>query len=317
MKYIGIDVSSQVLNIHIAKGELGQDFEIENSPQAIKAFVKTNNISPKNCLVGAESTGKYHFVCMGYFVRQGFQFKLLNPLLTGKAIQNTIRKKKTDKSDAQLIVKLLKDGEGQLINVDNLKNTKKTLLRTRRTVVQHTSSMKLLYKQLKNEEQCEEIKKTMIQLNKLIKKMEETAKEIENTALHEEQTEDEKYIESIPGFGTNLAAIVASETGDFNRFPSARQFKAYVGIDPKVKQSGESRTTGKITKRGNAMLRSAFYIAAQVARQHDPNLKAYFEKKISEGKHFNVAICAVARKLCERVYAIVTKKIFYEIRQAV
>ena len=88
-----------------------------------------------------------------------------------------------------------------------------------------------------------------------------------------------------------------------------------MGIDPKVTQSGSMLITGKITKRGNPHLRSAFYLAAQVARQHDPELKAFYEKKKNEGKPTRVAIVAVARKLCERVYSVVTKGKPYEIRQ--
>ena len=103
--------------------------------------------------------------------------------------------------------------------------------------------------------------------------------------------------------------------GDFSRFPSATQFKAFVGIDPKVTQSGNMLVTGKITKRGNPHLRSAFYLAAQVARQHDPELKAFYQKKKDEGKPTRVAIVAVARKLCERVYSVVIKRKPYEIRE--
>jgi transposase len=145
--------------------------------------------------------------------------------------------------------------------------------------------------------------------------MNNCVKEIEDNAFSDEQSAEEKLIATIPGFATRLSAIVASEVGDFDRFPSSNQFKAYVGIDPKVIQSGSSLKTGKITKRGNPYLRCAFYLAAQVARIHDPELKEFFIKKINEGKPFRVAVCAVARKLCERVYAVVTKGIPYQKKQ--
>ena len=112
-----------------------------------------------------------------------------------------------------------------------------------------------------------------------------------------------------------MAAIVSTETGGFSRFPTSTQFKAYVGIDPKVTQSGGSLKTGKITKRGNAHLRTAFYLAAQVARCHDPELKEFYQKKKAEGKPTRSAIIAVARKLCERVFAIVKRGTPYEVRK--
>ena len=69
---------------------------------------------------------------------------------------------------------------------------------------------------------------------------------------------------------------------------------------------------GKMTKRGNSNLRHALYLAAYIATRFDPQLKEYYEKKRLEGKHHTVAVCAVARKMCERIYATVTHNRLYE-----
>ncbi len=119
----------------------------------------------------------------------------------------------------------------------------------------------------------------------------------------EEQDRQEEIIDSIPVFGEKLSAIVSAEAGDIKRFPSARQLKADVGIDPKVSQSGNSLHTGRSTKSGNQYLRHALYLAANISRQHDPEPKAFYEKKKGEGKSHRHCACAVSRKLCERIYA--------------
>jgi transposase len=314
MKYIGIDVASKKLNIHITGRDIS-DFEIPNNTEALEELVEELALNPKECIVGTESTGKYHYIAQRYFVMNGFEFRLLNPITTGQFIASTIRKKKTDKSDAQIITHLLLQGAGQVITKKQLETTKKSLLRTRSTVVKHRSSMKLLLKQLEQEESSARIEQAKIALIEMIEKMSETEDELEGCALDEDPSNDESLIKSIPGFAEKLSAIVSSEVGDFNRFPSANEFKAYVGIDPRVIQSGDSNRTGRITKRGNTMLRNAFYLAANVSRQHDPELKAFFEKKRTEGKHHTIALCAVARKLCERVYSVVLRGTPYEIRQ--
>ncbi len=314
MKYIGIDVSSQKLNIHI-QGNKPVDLEIENSKEALETFVKQYKICQNDYLIGVESTAKYHLICQNFFVINGFKFKVLNPILTKKVISATIRKKKTDKSDAQIISFLLGQGEGNLISKKQLNTTKKTLLRARITLNKHRVALMLLVGELKKDKQNARIESSILVLQNLIEDMKETANDLEGYALNGKISNDEKLIQSIPGFATKLSAVIVSEVGDFNRFPSATQFKAYVGIDPKITQSGQSFHMGKITKRGNPYLRTAFYLAAQVSRQHDPELKQFYEKKRAEGKAFRVAICAVARKLCERVYAVVTKQQMYEIRQ--
>jgi len=314
-KFIGIDVSSKKLNIHILEARIA-DFEIANSQASIQDFIKSQKISPKEYIIGVESTGKYHLICQAEFVKQGFEFRVLNPILTSQKIASSIRKKKTDKSDAKIIARLLAQGEGTVIHEEDLDKSRRSILRTRKTIVNHKTAVKIVLKDLQREEENKSLKRAAKALKKLIVQMEECVEKLEDVSLGKEEiTDDEELIRSIPGFATQLSAVVATEVGDFKRFPSSTQFKAYVGIDPKVTQSGSMLITGKITKRGNPHLRSAFYLAAQVARQHDPELKAFYEKKKGEGKPTRVAIVAVARKLCERVYSVVTKGRPYEIRQ--
>jgi len=312
---IGIDVSSQKLNLHFLK--TGADFEIANSEKEISAFLKQEKLNVKNCLFGAESTGRYHLTCQNVLVKKDFEFRLINPILTGKKISSSIRKKKTDKNDAKIIARLVNQGEGRIVTARQLNVSKRTLLRTRTSVVNQRTGIKIILKELgmvgKNDRKIVEAMKS---LEKLIANMDKCVENIEELALDKNNiTNEEKLIQSLPGFATRLSAIVSVETGDFSRFPTATRFKAYVGIDPGVIQSGKSLKTGRITKRSNAHLRTAFYLAAQVARCHDPELKAFYQKKKSEGKPTRVAIIAVARKLCERVFAVVKRGKPYEIRQ--
>ena len=112
-------------------------------------------------------------------------------------------------------------------------------------------------------------------------------------------------ITTIPGFGPVLGAIVISEFGDINRFDKPSQLVAYAGIDATVSQSGEFEGTHNVmSKRGSPYLRKALFQAALVASNSDPILKAYYQKKRAEGKHHKTCIGAVARKLCNIIYAV-------------
>lgn len=311
---IGIDVSSQKLNLHFL--EERSDFEISNTKESLCQFIKKQKLDMKNCIIGAESTSRYHLTCQDVFVNNGFEFRLLNPILTNSKITHSIRKKKTDRNDAKFIAQLIDQGEGRIIDKNQLDATKKTLLRTRTGIINQRTGIKVMIKELKRVTNNKKIEQNIKSLEELVAHIDECVKVVEDQALDKnETTQTEELIQSLPGFAERLSAIVSVETGDFSRFPTATQFKAYVGIDPKVIQSGGSLKTGRITKRGNAHLRTAFYLAAQVARCHDPELKAFYQKKKSEGKPTRVAIIAVARKLCERVFAVVKKGKPYEIRQ--
>ena len=115
-------------------------------------------------------------------------------------------------------------------------------------------------------------------------------------------------IQTLPGVGTVLGAIILSEIGDISRFKDASKLVAFTGIDPSIKQSGEFvGTHNKMSKRGSPYLRRAIFLAAQVAAFNDPVLSAYYQKKRSEGKHHYTAIGAVARKLLYITFAVLTR----------
>ena len=120
-------------------------------------------------------------------------------------------------------------------------------------------------------------------------------------------------IETIPGIGPVLGAIIVSEIGDINRFSHASKLVAYAGIDPTVKQSGEfNATKNRMSKRGTPYLRRALWTASIVAAFNDPNLHEYYLKKKNEGKHHGTIIGAIARKLIYRIFIVLEDNIPYQ-----
>jgi len=116
-----------------------------------------------------------------------------------------------------------------------------------------------------------------------------------------------KRLMSIPGVGFILAYLFTSEIGDITRFASAKKLASYCGLVPSVKQSSNRLHYGHLTKRGNSLLRWGFIEAAHVAIRWNPELKAW-ASKIRAKKGSGVAVCAVARKLVNIVYQLLTQK---------
>lgn len=122
-------------------------------------------------------------------------------------------------------------------------------------------------------------------------------------------------IETIPGIGPVTGATILGEIGDIHKFSNPKKLVAYAGIDASVSQSGQFDATHNVmSKRGSPYLRKALFQAALVASRSDPVLKAFYDKKRSEGKHHLTAVGAVSRKLCYIIHAILTKNEPYEIR---
>ncbi len=121
-------------------------------------------------------------------------------------------------------------------------------------------------------------------------------------------------ITTIPGIGTILGAVILSEFGDINRFDKPSQLVAYASIDATVSQSGEYEGTHNVmSKRGSPYLRKALFQAALVASNSDSVLKAYYQKKRAEGKHHKTCVGAVARKLCNIIYAVLKNDKPYQV----
>ena len=115
----------------------------------------------------------------------------------------------------------------------------------------------------------------------------------------------EPNITTIPGVSTTTGAQIVAEIGDAGRFGGGASIVRYAGLDSGVSESGKFSARGvPITKHGSPYLRRALWLAANRARQYDPRLRAFYEKKRREGKPHRVAVTAVARKLCHVVYAV-------------
>jgi transposase len=112
-----------------------------------------------------------------------------------------------------------------------------------------------------------------------------------------------QYLTTIPGVGPAGAAVMVGEIGIIRRFPCVEKLVAYSGMDPATHESGQFQAGSvHMSKRGSPYLRQALWLAAGVARQHDPELKAYFDKRRAEGKPYNVTMGAICHKLLKRIY---------------
>lgn len=115
----------------------------------------------------------------------------------------------------------------------------------------------------------------------------------------------ESPITTITGIGNVTGSAIISEIGDISKLDNPRKLVAFAGIDASVTQSGEFEATHNVmSKRGSPYLRNAIFQAALIASFKDPVLSDYYQKKRSEGKHHLTCVGAVARKMCNIIYAV-------------
>jgi len=97
-----------------------------------------------------------------------------------------------------------------------------------------------------------------------------------------------RRLQTIPGVGPATCAVFIAEIGDIWRFDDADQLLAYAGVHPAERSSGkrgaDPETSWHMSKAGNAHLRAAAYRMAVVGIQHNPVIKAHYERKRASGK---------------------------------
>jgi len=112
---------------------------------------------------------------------------------------------------------------------------------------------------------------------------------------------------TIPGVDVTVAVSVVAAVGDFSRFPSPDKLVAYLGLNPKVRQSGNSPAMhGRITKAGRSQARGMLVEAAFSAARAPGPLRAFYNR-IKTRRGFQVATVATARKLTVLCWHLVTK----------
>ena len=111
---------------------------------------------------------------------------------------------------------------------------------------------------------------------------------------------------SIPGVSLVVGAGLLAAIGDVRRFRSAKQLASYFGLVPSTRQSGETRYNGRITKQGRCEARWLAVEAAEHLRKAPGPIRALYARVAAKRGH-NVAVVAVARKLAELVWHLLSR----------
>ena len=111
------------------------------------------------------------------------------------------------------------------------------------------------------------------------------------------QREEVKRLMTIPGVDATIALSIVAAVGDFRRFRRPEQLVSYLGLNPRVRQSGgQPASHGRITKQGRAHARGMLVEAAWVAVKTPGPLRAFFER-VRSRRGMQIAVVATARKL--------------------
>jgi transposase len=144
-------------------------------------------------------------------------------------------------------------------------------------------------------------------LTEEIQKLEET---IEQRAGSLKETQ---LLMSIPGVSYFTALTIYAEVGDIRRFDRDKEVVSYVGLNPVIRESGDSRIEGSISKRGSGRVRWLLVQAANTAVHtcNDEYLSRFYDRLASR-KNSQKAIVATARKMLVSIYHMLDRGEVYD-----
>jgi transposase len=126
---------------------------------------------------------------------------------------------------------------------------------------------------------------------------------------------DARRLMTVPGVNLIVAVTFLATIGDVHRFPDRRKLVAYLGLDPKVRQSGDAPAThGHISKQGSSAARHALVEASWSAVRTPGPLHAFYSRIRARRGH-QVAITAAARKLACLFWALLWRRQDYAFGQ--
>jgi len=127
-------------------------------------------------------------------------------------------------------------------------------------------------------------------------------------AGHALKSQSVRRLMTIPGVGSITALSIVSVIGEVSRFPSARHLVGYLGLDPKVRQSGErAARTGHISRQGQAHARGLLVEAAHAAVRTPGPLRAFY-RRLGARRGQKIALVATARKLAIVCWHMLTRE---------
>lgn len=129
--------------------------------------------------------------------------------------------------------------------------------------------------------------------------------------------DDAALMKSIPGLGPVTVAKILAYLGDVRRFDNAKALAAFLGVTPRQKQSGTSvKGRSMLSRTGHAAMRTALYMPAVVAMQHNRAVKAFGDRLRSHGMAPKAVIGACMHKLAMLIFGVVRSGKPFDINMA-
>lgn len=319
---IGVDISKSKIDCAVmcVELELLKEKVVKNTDSNVKSFLmkvlKELKAEASDVLVCCENTGIYNRPLERVCRELGFCLWVEHPLKIKRA--STDMRGKNDRKDALRIAEYAIRYQDKQVLYQEPSDVVKQLdrqIKIRETLIGQKVALENQLREAKSHDPEEyevlregyktvlssiekSILKTESKINELIKKDEQVSQNVE-------------LMTTIPGIGKQNAVNMVIATNNFKAFNSAKHLACYAGVVPFQNQSGTIVKRERVSKMANKTIKKLLHMAAMAAIRFDAEIKAYYIRKVKEGKNKMSVLNAVRNKLVHRIMAVITRKTPY------
>lgn len=303
--FVGVDVSKRQLDVAVFPA--GKSFSCSNCYDGHKKLVQ--RLRPrKPVLIVLEASGGYEGAAARALAAADLPVAVVNPRQVRDFAKATGKLAKTDKIDAAVLADFADKVRPQLRELPD-------------QAAQERRDLGLRYRQLRDNLAAERTRRYQAlgshrdSIERHIAWLEDELKEFEaqwdaSIESDEELSERRKLLQSVPGVGTRLSAVLMTylpELGQVGR----GEIAALVGVAPFNRDSGQQKGK-RCVWGGRAHVRSVFYMAIVCATTHNPVIRDFYQRLKDKGKPSKVALTACMRKLLCILNAMVKNNTYWE-----
>lgn len=326
-RYVGLDVHRDFCQVAIAEGgKVYSAGRVASRPDDLAAFAGT--LWPTD-EVAIEATSGARRVA-----------EILGRRVERVVIANTHRlaaiskaKAKTDRNDAKMLAQLLSAGmiEGSWLPDEEIKALRRRVSRRHNLVTSRTRAKNevaaVLHRNLSERppvsdvfgvqgrrwlggldlpsDEVETLSGALRQVDFFSTEMNTIERELARFVVGSKEA---RRLMTVPGVAMITAATFIAQVGEISRFESPRHLVGYLGLDPRVRQSGNGIAfTGRISKEGSVLVRHVMVESAHTAIRTPGPLRAFYERTRGRRGH-GIAIVATARKMVSLFWHLLTRQ---------
>lgn len=307
--YLGIDVAKAKLDCAVLLGAKWRDKTFVNTASGFEALLQwlqalrqPSTGAQRAVHVCMEATNVYWEGCAQALSQAGLTVSVLNPALIKAHAQSLGLRIKTDRVDARAIASFCRDR--QPAPWQPLSASEQAL---RALVLRHSALLQMKGQESNRLETVRDAAATSVQAH--LQWLQCEIGRIE-TEIRQHIDDDPslkgkgKLLDSIPGVGERTISVVLSFLSVIECMDNARQFAAFGGLNPALRESGMTKRKATLSKAGHVALRRALYMPAMVTLYRTAWGKAYRLRLEANHKPAKLIIGAMMRKLAHVIFGV-------------